>query len=397
MHKPLPFLIACATCTILASAQPLLIQHVRVFDGTRVLENTSVLVEGSIIHSIGPTITPPNGARVVDGTGKTLLPGLIDAHTHTIAEASLQQAPIFGVTTDLDMFTIPESAAGIKKQQREGKLLDYADLRSAGYLATAPGGHGTEYGINVPTLTKPREAQAWVDARIAEGSDYIKVIYDDALEYGAPKATPTLTKETLQALAVAAHARGKLIVMHIGSLQQAIDAINAGADGLAHLFVGSTSSADFGKLAAAHHIFVVPTLTVLQTICATKYDSELADDARLKPYLPPSEITAMKNNFGRSGNISCEGANEAIRQLKAAHVPRSQHPRRNGIAGACRAHTGRSSARGHVGAGGRLPPRRQGPDRSRKASGPGVGQRRSHHRHPQLARHRSRLEGRSCD
>src|SRR5882762_4001952 len=147
------------------------------------------------------------------------------------------------------MFTVPKSASDIKKQQAVGKLLDYADLRSAGFLATAPGGHGTEYGIPVPTLTKPEEAQAWVDARIAEGSDYIKAVLDDSLEYGVPKPIPTLSKETLQALAVAAHKRGKLLVVHIGTLQQAIDAINAGADGLAHLFVGPTAGPDFGKLA----------------------------------------------------------------------------------------------------------------------------------------------------
>jgi len=252
MNKGIAILLACTTWATLAIAQPaskpLVIQHVRVFDGTRILDNTSVLVEGGLIRSIGANIVPPPGADVLDGAGKTLLPGLIDAHTHTIAEASLKQALIFGVTTDLDMFTVPDSAAAIKKQQREGKLLDYADLRSAGYLATAPGGHGTEYGLKIPTLTEPQEAQAWVDARIAEGSDYIKVVYDDALEYGTTKPTPTLTKETLKALATAAHARGKLIVMHIGSLQQAIDAINAGADGLAHLFVGPTSGKDFGKL-----------------------------------------------------------------------------------------------------------------------------------------------------
>src|SRR5260370_42635501 len=89
MRKPLPILIACP-CTILATAQPLLIQHVRVFAGTRVLENTSVLVEAGVIRRIGPNITPPAGADVIDGVGKTLLPAFIDAHTHTIAEASLK-------------------------------------------------------------------------------------------------------------------------------------------------------------------------------------------------------------------------------------------------------------------------------------------------------------------
>src|ERR1019366_8461756 len=161
----------------------------------------------------------------------------------------------------------------------------------------------------------------WVDARIAEGSDYIKVVYDDSTEYGVEKPKPTLTEEVLRALADAAHKRGKLVVMHIGSVQQALDAIDAGADGLAHLFVGAASAPDLGAIAAAHHIFVVPTLTVLNTICATSFDSQLAEDSRLKPYLLPSEAAAMKARFGLPVKLSCEGANEAVRQMKAAHVP----------------------------------------------------------------------------
>jgi imidazolonepropionase-like amidohydrolase len=322
MIRTVCILIAGAAFTIAQSpSKPILIEHVRVFDGTRVVENSSVLVEGGLIRSVAANIPHPPDATVIDGAGKTLLPGLIDAHTHTIVETALQQAPVFGVTTDLDMFTDPANAARIKKDQREGKLLDYADLRSAGYLATSPGGHGTEYGLAVPTLTRPEEALAWVDARIAEGSDYIKVIYDDSVEYGVDKPKPTLNKEILKALADAAHKRGKLVVMHIGSLQQALDAIDAGADGLAHLFVGPASAPDFGRIAAAHHIFVVPTLTVLNTICATKFDAELADDPRIKPYLLLSEASAMKATFGLPAKISCDGANEAVRQLKAAHVP----------------------------------------------------------------------------
>jgi imidazolonepropionase-like amidohydrolase len=313
------------TWTALAAAQtasrPLVIRHVRVFDGTRVTTDTNVVVEGGVIRAMGATVAEPAAADVVDGQGKTLLPGLIDSHTHTIGAASLEQAPIFGVTTDLDMFTDPSMAADVRAQQKEGKLANYTDLRSAGYLATAPGGHGTEYGLKVPTLTQPDEAQAWVDARIAEGSDYIKAVYDDVIEYGTGKPRPTLSKATLKALAEAAHKRGKLLVVHIGSLQQAMEAIDAGAGGLAHLFVGPESRTDFGKVAGAHHIFVIATLTVLQSICGTTFNGALADDERLRPYLPGDAIAMMKASFGMPVKISCQGADEAVRQLKAEQVP----------------------------------------------------------------------------
>ncbi|MBZ5620359.1 MAG: hypothetical protein LAQ69_16775 [Acidobacteriia bacterium] len=98
--------------------------------------------------------------------------------------------------------------------------------------------------------------------------------------------------------------------------------------GWAHLFVGPASDPEFGKLAGAHHIFVVPTLSVLQTICATRYDAGLADDPRLKPYLTPSASAAMKRSFGMAAKISCEGADQAVRQLKTAHVPFSRVPTR---------------------------------------------------------------------
>ena len=300
------------------SAESFVIRNVHVFDGDHVIEQTSVVVEGGLIQAVGPEAKAPKGAREIDGSGKTLLPGLIDSHTHIHLTDVLKQSAVFGVTTNLDMFSAPDFVAGIKKQKAGGRLADHADLFSAGFLATAPGGHGTEYGIKVPTLTKPEEAQSWVDARIAEGSDYIKIIYDDALEYGFPKPTPTLTKETMKALVEAAHRRGKVAVVHIGSLRQAEDAIEAGADGLAHLFVGP-SEPEFGRLAVSHHIFVIPTLSVLNSICGTPFNSALAEDPRLKAYLPSNGIAALTGKF-RPMKVTCEGASEAVKQLKAEHV-----------------------------------------------------------------------------
>jgi imidazolonepropionase-like amidohydrolase len=297
------------------------VQNVRVFDGERVILRTTVVVTGNTIAAVAPDAAIPAGATVIDGNGKTLLPGLIDAHTHTIDPKGLKQAAVFGVTTTLDMFTLPASATQIKQGQTAGKQNDAADLFSAGYLATAPGGHGTEYGLRVPTLTSPEEAQAWVDARIAEGSDYIKIVYDDAVEYKMGQATPTLSKETMKALIDAAHKRGKVAVVHIGSLQQAEDAINAGADGLAHLFIGEASESGFGKLVAGHHAFVIPTLSVLSSMCRPEVNAGLADDPHISRLLPESELATLRRGFPFTAKLSCAGADQAVRQLKAAGVP----------------------------------------------------------------------------
>ena len=202
--------------------QPMLIHNVRIFDGSQVIPNTNVLVQDGAITTIGYEIAVQPDVHTIDGANRTLLPGFIDAHTHVYASA-LKDALIFGVTTELDMFMDFHTAMEMKQQQVAGQAEDRADLRSAGTAITAPDGHCTEYGIPIPTINGPEEAQAFVDARIAEGSDYIKIIYGDG------GRMPVISKATLKAVVEAAHLRGKLAVVHTLVLQAAREAIEAGA------------------------------------------------------------------------------------------------------------------------------------------------------------------------
>jgi imidazolonepropionase-like amidohydrolase len=293
------------------------IQNVRIFDGERVIPRGQVWVRKGKIAAVGSRVDVSAGAPVRDGDGQTLLPGLIDAHTHVFGEM-LRDALVFGVTTELDMFTDHTFAAGIKREQAAGRDLDMADLRSAGTLATAPHGHGTEYGMAIPTIAGPDEAQEFVDARIAEGSDYIKIIYDDEKAYG--REAPTISKETLAALIKAAHRRHLLAVVHIGSLAGARDALEAGADGLAHLFVDAPPDPGFAKLAADHHAFVVPTLSVLASLSGGRPGPSLSEDPRLRPYLSSMALSGLGSTFGFSAG-SLSNAEDAVKQLQALHVP----------------------------------------------------------------------------
>lgn len=296
-----------------------IIHNARVFDGHKVLDRADVWVSDGKIKQIGQSLKVPSDMKIVDATGDTLLPGLIDSHTHTWGNA-LKEAEIFGVTTELDMFTDVKFMQQTKKDQAGGKDLDQADLCSAGTLATAPGGHGTEYGIPVPTLSSPAEAQPWVDARIAEGSDYIKIIVESGT-YGRHDI-PTLDRQTTKAIIAAAHARGKLVVVHVSKQKDARAVIEDGADGLAHLFTDTSPDPDFAAFVAAHHAFVVPTLAVLEGLDAIPGGESLVNDSNLAPYLTTSDISSLKQKFPKFQTAaSVKNAEQTIPQLKAAHVP----------------------------------------------------------------------------
>jgi imidazolonepropionase-like amidohydrolase len=298
-----------------------LFRDVRVFDGTRTLSPRDVLIQSGRIAKVGERLTPPAGAVTVEAKGKTLLPGLIDAHTHTWGDAS-RTALVFGVTTELDMFTDAQAARAARAEQSAGQATDRADLFSAGTLVTAPKGHGTEYGMTIPTITSPDSAQAFVDARIAEGSDYIKIVYDDGRAYGLTFAT--LSKETMRAVIAAAHKRGTLAVVHIGTLAGARDAIESGADGLVHLFVDQSPDPEFGRLVASRRAFVTPTLTVLKSVSGEAGGATLTTDARLVRFLSRTDRTTLAQRFPPRPNSPARvyaAAEATIKQLRAAGVP----------------------------------------------------------------------------
>jgi len=114
-------------------AQDVLIKNARVFDGERVILRASVLVRDGKIEQIGPHIGAPKNVRVVDGRGKTLIPGLIDAHTHIHSRRDLEQSAVFGVTSDISMLMDLQLATAEKAEQTANRASDRADLFSSGF------------------------------------------------------------------------------------------------------------------------------------------------------------------------------------------------------------------------------------------------------------------------
>lgn len=298
-------------------ANDVLIRDARVFDGARVRPAADVLVLDGRIAAVGAHLAAPAGVVVVDGRGKTLLPGLIDSHTHSWGDAR-RDALRFGVTTELDMMGDWTRFPELRAQRTSLARTDEADLWSAGAAVTAPGGHGTEYGIKVPTLAPGDSADAFVAARVAEGSDYVKIILEDFSAYSDTHRLPTLDAAQTRDAIAAAHARGKLAVVHVSRLRDARAAVDAGADGLVHVF-GEPADAAFVAAAKRHRAFVVPTLSALGTIAHAGEGARLADDAALKPWLADSQRDALRAGFG-GGAPHPEVLADAIDDVRALHA-----------------------------------------------------------------------------
>lgn len=320
--RMLPMIVAliglASANSLPAQEQATLINDVAVFDGERAVGRRSVLIIGSKITDPNFRGKAPKGAIVIDGKGKMLMPGMIDAHVH--AMQGLDTALLFGVTTQLDMFTPPELNAAARAKTKAGENSDIADLYSAGWLATVPQGHGTQFGAPVPTLTKSEEADAWVKARVAEGSDYIKIVNESGETIGRP--LPTLDAATTKALIDAAHKRGKLAVVHIQTRALAENALTSGADGLVHIFIDKAGNDGFVKLAKTTGAFITPTLTVIEAYAGRPGTSGLLDVPAFRGLLSQPAIDTIRAQFGQDRTASIDAnVKTTLFMLAKAGVP----------------------------------------------------------------------------
>ena len=291
------------------------IVDVTAFDGEAFRRGWDVWVEDGRIRHAGQRLDLPEELPRVDGRGHTLIPGLIDGHVHSFL-SSLRDALRFGVTTVLDQSTDPAFAAAMRPAREEVARGTQADLFSAGMTATAPEGHGTQYGIPVETLNGPDEAEEWVRARRAEGSDWIKIIYEDGSAFDMEIAS--LDGETVAAVIAAAHAEGLAAVVHVSTLEAALEAMAFGADGLVHVWRDEVvSEADARRFAEAD-IFVVPTLSVMVSAddpAVVELVRE-TDEAMLSPIQQQTLDGRFAGGLAEGGDVAMEN----VRRLRAAGV-----------------------------------------------------------------------------
>jgi hypothetical protein len=128
-----------SSCQAPGRSPALAFRDVRVFDGERTIPQATVIVKDGHIAAVGTDLAIPAGARVIEGEGRTLLPGLIDAHVH-LEPNVLRRSLIFGVTTEISMGDDPKDVIGLQTAQLEHGAVDRADVFTSGWIVTPPGG-----------------------------------------------------------------------------------------------------------------------------------------------------------------------------------------------------------------------------------------------------------------
>ncbi|MCX5535825.1 amidohydrolase family protein [Streptomyces sp. NBC_00006] len=230
--------------------------HVRVFDGQRITEPRTVVIDGDVISADTTTA----GSRVVDGDGMVLIPGLIDAHVHLHGSDTLKQLCAWGVTTALDMATWPpQLLASLRHSQ------GLTDIRSAGTPAIGPGGpHARIPGMSADAIVRsPQQAGEFVAAQVSAGSDYIKIVAESPGDGGPDQ-------ETVNALVASARTHGKSTVVHAATVGAYTMALQAGADVVTHIPLdGPLDRADIERMAGGGQV-CVPTLTMMEGTAAAR-------------------------------------------------------------------------------------------------------------------------------
>lgn len=219
--------------------------NARVFDGVGRTEPTTVVIDGPLIGA------DATGSEALDCAGSTVLPGMFDAHVHLLGPEDLRALAGHGITTALDMACWPKERVDSFRGQ-------VPDVRSAGLPAIGPGGnHAKMPGMpEEAVLTAPDQAGSFAARRVAEGSDYIKVVIEDDL----------LDQATIDAVVAAGKARGKLTVAHASSVDAYHRAVEAGADVITHVpRDGVLDAATTSRMIEQGQI-AVPTLAMMEAV-----------------------------------------------------------------------------------------------------------------------------------
>ena len=275
--------------TTAAHADSFMLRPAAVFDGDQRHSGWAVLVTGDKIAAAGPAaeITAPPGAKTIDLPNDTLIPGMIEGHSHLFlhpydetpwndqvnseslpfrtarATAHAQQTLLAGFTTVRDLGT--EGAGygdvGLKKAIEQG-IVPGPRMIVVTRAVVATGSYGPKLSTDLDLPQGAQEASG-VDEivrvtreQIGKGADWVKLYADYRWGAGEP-ARPTFSQEEMTAAVKAAHDAGRPVAAHATTAEGMRRAILAGVDTIEH---GDDGTPAVFKLMKEHGVAFCPTV-----------------------------------------------------------------------------------------------------------------------------------------
>lgn len=295
----------------------LLIRNVTVIDGTDAppLAGVDVVIDGDRFTGIRPAGNGRSAATVIDGSGRYLIPGLWEGHTHLRArpdEGPVDQIARLdalmagylraGITNVLELGGPLDIDCSFRERHRTVSAAESADLCFAGPSFTGIDGWPLALHHNRALVREAGDAETarrMVD-EFAENIDFVKCIYD-----GEPNDRDKLPREALEAIVASAHERGKKVMVNVRTRRDIEEAVDAGADCIEHAFVPSdpddpTEAEELAKLLARTGTYFCPTFTVFEQLGRSgdpAYLTELEQDGLIAP--EEARTFATSPAFGR--------------------------------------------------------------------------------------------------
>ncbi len=286
-------LVALAVCAQAGAPQPetasaIVIRPARVFDGDTVHEGWAVRVQGERIEAAGPSASiPAAGATVIDLPGTTLLPGLIEGHSHVLlhpynetswndqvlheslglrtarAVNHLRATLLAGFTTIRDLGTEGAGYADAElKQAVDQGIVPGPRMLVSTRAIVATGSYGPKgFSLEwrVPQGAEEADADTLIRVvrdQIGHGADWIKVYAD--YRWGARgEAAPTFSQQELSTIVETARSSGRPVVAHSSTPEGMRRATLAGVETIEH---GDDGTSEVFKLMAQKSVALCPTL-----------------------------------------------------------------------------------------------------------------------------------------
>ncbi|KAI1265504.1 hypothetical protein F5Y18DRAFT_435863 [Xylariaceae sp. FL1019] len=315
-----------------------IVKNVLLYTGHEFQPNGFVVVRDGTIATVGIGDPPAeSGLAVISKPDHTLIPGLIDSHIHGLEGdfASLEQPLRFGVTTVCDLHNAPlyleKLAKAAQDPNTKGK---YADFKHVGLGAMVKGGwpepvirkeaqsHGLPEEVidtifeTWPKLTAASEAAPYVAEQVARGASMIKLFQEEGSTMSMELPVPRL--EIQQAVVKAAHAHGLSAIGHALSYQGAMILLEAGVDGLTHMFLEKAPDDEWIQIMKQKSVHCNPTLA-----CSLSLKGQADAQQRRWTQDPFAQKMLLKRepkgNIGLAAGCHHADAGHALENAKALY------------------------------------------------------------------------------